>query len=142
MNRNIGIDNRYLQTKIQTASPMELIIILYDGAINSVGRALENYNNRKRKEYDESIFKAKRFIKELQMSLNLDIKPIALQLYSLYDYMIRELGDAICNRKGSKQRLLRVMKMLRELRETWNKVKDKVVVEKDKNSLENLSLSI
>ena len=142
MNRESRIDNRYLQTKIQTASPMELIIILYDGAINSVSKGLENYNTRKRKEYDENLTKAKRFIKELQLSLNLDIKPIAVQLFSLYDYMIRELSDAICNRKGSKEKIKRVLRMLKELRETWIKVKEKADLDKEKTSLENLSLSV
>jgi len=138
----VPVDDRYLRMKIQTARPMELILIMYDGVILFLKRALVNYELRKRHVYDENLKKAKNVIKELQLSLNLDIKPISYQLYSLYDYMLREIGDARRNRKENKVKLQKIIHMLQDLRATWDKIKDKAPVEKDKKSLEKLSLSM
>ncbi|MBN1521333.1 MAG: flagellar export chaperone FliS [Candidatus Aureabacteria bacterium] len=138
----IPVDDRYLRMKIQTAKPMELILIMYDGAILYLKKALVNYELHKRALYDENLNKAKNVIKELQLSLNLDIKPISGQLFSLYDYMTRQLSDAICNRRENKAKIQHVIRMLQGLRETWNKIKDKAPVEKEKRALENISLSM
>ena len=141
-NRKMPVDDRYLRMKIQTARPMELILIMYDGVILFLKRALVNYELRKRHVYDENLQKAKNVIKELQLSLNLDVKPISYQLFSLYDYMLREIGDARCNRKENKAKLQKVVRMLQDLRATWDKIKDKAEVEKNKKDLSKLSLSM
>ena len=138
----VPVDDRYLRMKIQTAKPMELILIMYDGVILFLKRALVNYELRKRHVFDENLKKSKRVIKELQLSLNMDAKPIAGQLYSLYDYMLREIGDAMCNRKENRAKLQRVIRMLQDLRTTWDKIKNTAPVEKDKRTLEKLTLSM
>jgi len=138
----IPTDDPYLRTKIQTASPMELILIMYDGAILFLKKAIVNYELHKRPLYNENLNKAKKVIKELQLSLNLDIKPIAGQLFSLYDYMLRQISEAICNRKENKVKIQHVIRLLQELRSTWDKIKEKAPVEKEKRALENISLSM
>lgn len=139
---NVPVDDRYLRMKIQTAQPMELIIIMYDGAVLFLKRALVNYELHKRHLYDENIQKAKKVIKELQFSLDLSVKPISGQLFSLYDYMLRELSDAICNRKENKVKIKKVLHMLQELRDTWNKIKEKAPVQQEKAKLQKLSISM
>ena len=136
------VDDRYLRMKIQTAPPMELIIIMYDGAILFLKRALVNYELRKRHLYDENLQKGKKVIKELQLSLDLSVKPISGQLFSLYDYMMRELTDALCNRQENRIKIKKVLEMMQSLRETWCQVKEKAPVEEKKRTLENISLSM
>ena len=136
------VDDRYLRMKIQTARPMELIIIMYDGGILFLKRALVNYELRKRHLYDENLQKAKKVLKELQLSLDLSVKPISDQLFSLYDYMMRELSDAICNRRENKAKIIKVLGIMQSLRETWAKVQEKAPVEQEKTNLERLSISM
>ena len=140
--RKIPTNNNYLRVKIETANPMELILIMYDGAIINLKEALKSYKLKQRKKYDENLTRAKRILKELQLSLNMDAQPISGQLYSLYDYMMREICDAICNRKENKVKIEKVKHMLTELRDAWNQIQKKAPVEKEKRTLERLSLSI
>ncbi|MCK5708292.1 MAG: flagellar export chaperone FliS [Candidatus Aureabacteria bacterium] len=140
--RMVPNEDQYLKTKIETASPMQLIIIMYDGAIRFLKNAQVSYELRKRKQYDENLIRTKNILKELQLSLNFDAQPISNQLYSLYDYMLREISDAICNRKENIIKLKKVLHMLSELRSAWEQIIEKAPVEKEKRNLENISLSV
>jgi flagellar secretion chaperone FliS len=133
--------DQYLKTKIETATPMELIIIMYNGAIKFLKEGLNSFDLHKRASYDENLTKAKRMIKELQFSLDLSVQPVAGQLFSLYDYMMREISDAICNRRECREKTERVLSMLKDLRNTWEKIKLKAPVEKEKMQLESLSIT-
>jgi flagellar secretion chaperone FliS len=133
--------NQYLKTKIETATPMELIVIMYDGAIKFLKEGLNNFHLHKRASYDENLTKAKRMIKELQFSLDLSVQPVSGQLFSLYDYMMREISDAICNRRECREKVERVLSMMKDLRDTWEKIKVKAPVEKEKMQLESLSIT-
>jgi len=75
------VNNNYLKVKIETATPMELVVIAYDGCIQYLKKALESYELHKRSTYDDSIVRARKFIRQLQISLDLEVKPISGQLY-------------------------------------------------------------
>ncbi len=140
--QRLPADDQYLRMKIQTASPAELIMIMYDGGVRFLNTALENYELHNRNLYDENLIRAKNVIRELQLSLNMEAKPIAGQLFSLYDYMNREISEAICNRQGDRMKIKKVVHMLQELRATWKQIKDKAPVEVEKEQLAKLTLSM
>jgi flagellar protein FliS len=107
----------YLRSKILNASPMELIIILYEGAIASCARALELFGPGRRNETCEALIRGQNMIRELRNSLDMSRGEIAQGLYRLYSYMIQQLVQA--NVQHKRENVERVMQMLTELKQTW-----------------------
>jgi flagellar protein FliS len=136
------VNNNYLKVKIETATPIELVVIAYDGCIQYLKKALDSYELHRRSAYDDGLVRARKFIIQLQVSLDLSVKPLSGQLYGLYDYMKRLLTEALCNRRESKPKIEKVLTMMQELRDTWDKIRQKAPVEKDKRSLEPLSMTM
>jgi len=115
--------NEYLINKIKTASPMQLIIIVYDTAIASLEGVTQDWENKEYTEAAEKILKAQKCIRELKKSLNMDIEEISHSLFSLYraiDKMMlkiqQERDEALLNK---------TITMLVELRDTWQEVATK-----------------
>ncbi|HAU0994379.1 TPA: flagellar export chaperone FliS, partial [Legionella pneumophila] len=77
-----------LQTRIETASPHELIDLLLQGARSHIATAQGNIQRNQIKEKGEHIGKAISIIEGLKMSLNHDKGgEIAENLLQLYDYV-------------------------------------------------------
>src|SRR5689334_2572508 len=109
----------YLRTKVLTATPEQLQLMLYDGAIRfgeQARLALE------KKKFDESyglISRAQRIVTELSCSLKHDLYPeLCSKLASLYSYAHRKLVDA--NVTHNLQSLDEALNVLRFQRETWS----------------------
>jgi len=110
--------NQYQQNHIATASPEQILIMLYDGALRFLGQAAGGIENGDRELRTRYINKAIAIISELSATLNHEIGgEISAHLADLYDYMIRELMSA--NAHNDLLPLRGVEKMLGELRETW-----------------------
>ena len=110
--------NQYQNNQIQTASPAQLLIMFYDGAIRSVKEAAVAIPAGQMERKGKAISKCIALVSELSATLDHKIGgEIASNLEALYDFMIRELTQA--NLKNDPDRLQVVQKMLEELRETW-----------------------
>ena len=113
----------YLRSKILNASPMELVIILYEGAIASCARARELFGAGQRTETCQALIRAQNMIRELRNSLDMSRGEIAQGLYRLYGYMIQRLVEANVQRK--RECIDEVMRMLAELKQTWTEAVEK-----------------
>ncbi|MBQ4373101.1 MAG: flagellar export chaperone FliS, partial [Lachnospiraceae bacterium] len=60
---------QYNNSKIMTASPAELTLMLYEGAIKFVNIAIVGIENEDNKKKCENIVKADRIIEEFQLTL-------------------------------------------------------------------------
>lgn len=111
--------NRYIEQGVMTASPIDLVIMLYDGCIKNLKLAKMHHEEGKQEEVKQCVLKAQDIITELVMSLNLNYE-IAKQLMSLYEFMllsmIRFLGDKNIDH------IMPLIDMLSELRDTWVQV--------------------
>lgn len=118
--------NAYTQTKVTTAyNPVELVIMLYDGAIEFLDKADTAINMREVPIKIKYIDKAIAIIEELLNSLNLEVGgEIALNLQNLYLHMMREL--VLANAKNDGNRVKHVIGLLKELREAWVQIKNQV----------------
>lgn len=118
--------NAYTQTKVTTAyNPVELVIMLYDGAIDFLDKAATAINMREVPIKIKYIDKAIAIIEELLNALNLEVGgEIAINLQNLYLHMMRELVFA--NAKNDGNRVKHVIGLLRELREAWVQIKNQV----------------
>ena len=114
--------NEYRSNHVETADPKQLIIMLYDGALRFLDKALGTIEDYK--QYDEAnrnILRAQDIITELMVSLDMDRGgEIANNLMSLYSFMKKELLEANVNKE--KKGVQQVIKMLTELKEAWEQM--------------------
>lgn len=109
---------QYKNTQIQTATPGQLILLLYEGGIRFCKLAKLSIEENDIMNANNYILKIQDIISELMASL--DAKKggeIASNLYSLYDYMLEKLLEA--NLKKNKLAVEEVQKLLEELRDSW-----------------------
>lgn len=110
--------NQYKNNQIFSASPEQIMIMLYDGAIRFLTQAMQGIEDGNIELKNHGIQKAMAIVMEFRNTLDHNIGgKIAADLDSLYDYMIREMIQANINLDRSK--LEAVHTMLSDLRDTW-----------------------
>ncbi len=110
--------NPYLRTKILTASPEELRLMLYDGALKFSRVARTAMENKQVEDAYNALMRAQKIVLELSSSLNHSIDPkLCEKLASLYTYIYRLLVDA--NMERSPAKVDEAVKLLEYERETW-----------------------
>jgi len=114
----------YRNTQVMTASPMELIIMLYDECIRALNKAEDAFEiegPEYLQEVNNNLLHAQDIITELAVSLDMDKGgEIAFNLQRLYEFMVNHLGDA--NVKKDVAPVIEVRELMKELRETWQQV--------------------
>lgn len=109
----------YQNNKINTATPAELTLMLYDGAIkfcNIANLAIEGDDVQKA---NENIIKAEKIITEFRATLDFKY-PVAKDFDNVYSYLYDRMVEA--NIKKNKDILEEVTNHLREMRDTWKEV--------------------
>lgn len=108
--------NQYQSNQILTASPEQILIMLYDGAIRFVRQAQAASEEGRLGDKSKAISKTIAIITEFSNTLNFEIGgDIANDLKQLYDFMIFELSAV--NAKNETKRLQPVENILLDLRE-------------------------
>jgi flagellar secretion chaperone FliS len=114
----------YRSTHIMTATPMELITMLYDECVSALNKAEEAFKIEGPERFQEisnNILHAQDIITELSVSLDMEKGgQIASNLQRLYDFMITHLCSA--NTRKVVQPVIEVREMMADLGETWKKV--------------------
>ncbi|MBR7552690.1 flagellar export chaperone FliS [Allobacillus sp. GCM10007491] len=109
----------YQQNSIQTASPGELTMMLYNGCLKFIRLAKKGIENENIEQKNVNIQKAQNIINELMVTLNPEVE-ISNQMRPLYDYMNRQLIQA--NIKNDVEILSEVEGLVSEFRDTWKEV--------------------
>ena len=122
-----GISNGYqvhgLYSAIQTASPYQLINLLFDGALRQLTSAQFAMQQNKIPEKSQAITKALNIFDGLRSALNMDEGgQIAENLDNLYDYMQRQLIQA--NLKNEVSLIEEVISLLREVKAGWEAISE------------------
>jgi flagellar protein FliS len=108
----------YVANRISTASPLELIRILYEAGVQSVDEALAALRSGDIFDRGRAITKAIEILSELNASLKHDgHEEYSNTLAELYGYMQQQLIRA--HSEKSENRLLEVSRLLRTLLEGW-----------------------
>ncbi|MCC3379495.1 flagellar export chaperone FliS [Paenibacillus farraposensis] len=107
---------KYKQSSVQTSTPGQLVIMLYDGAIRFVKAGLEGISSDDIPKANMNLGKAQTIISELMSTLNYSYD-ISKSLYALYEYMNYLLIQT--NIKKKIETGEEVLGYLQELRETW-----------------------
>ena len=109
----------YANSKIMTASPAELTLMLYDGAIKFCNIAIMGIEENNIEKAHNNIIKAERIIWEFRSTLDHSY-PVWEDFDRVYDYIIRRLHAA--NIQKDAEILEEVLKHLRTMRDTWKEV--------------------
>lgn len=109
----------YANSKIMTASPAELTLMLYDGAIKFCNIAIVAVEKKDIEKAHNNIIKVERIIIEFQSTLDHKY-PVAKDFDQVYSYLLRRLREA--NIKKDADILEEVLGHLRTMRDTWKEV--------------------
>lgn len=114
--------NSYRQVAAQTASPGQLILMLFDGAVRFLERALAGFTCEdlvdKHHAINNNIHRAQQIISELNTSLNVDEGgELAATLRRLYDYFNWRLSQSNLHKESTG--IQEVIRHLTELRDAW-----------------------
>lgn len=110
---------QYTNNKINTASPAELTLMLYEGAIKFCNIAIIGIEEGNIQKANDNIQKAEKIVRELKITLNHKY-PVAQDFDNIYTYLIRRLHEA--NIQKDKEILEEVNTHLRSVRDTWKEV--------------------
>ena len=110
---------QYEKSKILTASPAELTLMLYEGAIKFANIAVMAIEKGDVEKAHNNIRKVERIIEEFQATLNHKY-PVAKDFDEVYKYLQQRLLEA--NIKKDKEIIEEVLKHLRTMRDTWKEV--------------------
>lgn len=117
MNNNMA--NAYQRNAIMTATPAELTLMLYEGAIKFCNIAIVAIEKKDIEKANANIKKAQAIINELRVTL--DHKYSVWEDFErVYDYIARRLLDA--NLQKDTEIIEDALKYIREMRDAWKEV--------------------
>ena len=109
----------YQRNKILTASPAEITLMLYEGAIKFCNIAIMGIEQSDMEKAHTNIMKTQRIIEEFRNTLDRKYQ-VAEEFDKIYVYVLQRLFEA--NIKKDKEILEEVNTHLRSLRDTWKEV--------------------
>ncbi|UXH43441.1 flagellar export chaperone FliS [Rossellomorea vietnamensis] len=109
----------YQNNSVNTASPGELTLMLYNGSLKFLQIAKKAIEDRNIELKNTNIQKVQAIVNELMVTLNRDLE-VSKNLMSLYDYLNRRLAEA--NVKNDLSILEEVEGFLTDFRDTWKQV--------------------
>lgn len=113
---------KYQNSKILTASPAELTLMLYDGAIKFGNIAIAGMQEKDIQKAHTNIVKVQRIIAEFRSSLDRNYA-VAQDFDNVYVYLLERLVQA--NIKKDPEIMEEIVGHLRTMRETWVEVMKK-----------------
>ncbi len=119
---NMAFDPRreYLRQGVMTASPAELVAMLFSACIKNLKLAVMAYEESKDIGTTHGcLIKAQKIISELLNSLDMSIE-LSKQLEQIYGFMLAELREANVHKDMS--RIEPIIRMLESMRDTWQTV--------------------
>ncbi|SES71378.1 flagellar protein FliS [Salinibacillus kushneri] len=109
----------YQNNSVNTASPGELTLMLYNGCLKFIRQAKKNIIEKNYELKNTNIQKAQRIIQELMVTLDPN-SDISDQMMPLYDYINRRLMEANIN--NDLEILDESSELVTEFRDTWKEV--------------------
>lgn len=107
---------KYKEQSVNTATPEELTLMLYNGCIKFINIAELAMEEKDISKANENIQKAQAIINELNITLNMDIE-LSENLRILYDFVNSRLIDA--NISKNKEHLGDAKSIVSDMRDTW-----------------------
>lgn len=119
--------NDYLRNKVMTATPGELTLMLYEGAVKFGNIAIKAIEDGDIEKAHLNIVKVQNIIDEFRRTLDFKY-PVAQDFENVYKYLSQRLIEA--NIHKDKDIMEEVVKHLRSMRDNWKEVMKKAAAEK------------
>ena len=107
---------KYKEQSVNTATPEELTLMLYNGCIKFINLAEVFIDDKNIEKINVNILKAQDIVNELNITLNMDYE-VSENLRQLYSFVNERLIEA--NLRKDKKPLLEAKEIVTELRDTW-----------------------
>ncbi len=125
-----GESKKFLKNVVNTASPMQLIVLLYEGCMQWLHMAKQELKKNKAEKapnwsnYSNYMGMAMEILTHLQDSLDYkQSRAFCEQMFSLYDFMKTNLAKA--NAKKEEKPIDDVVVLLKDLKDTWKEAMKK-----------------
>jgi len=109
-----------VELSVYSASPVELVVMLYDGAIQSLVQANALIQRGDIQAKAQQIIRATNIISELSGVLDLEQGEVAQNLDGIYGYARKQLISA--NLRNDQGKINEVVHLLKELRSAWREL--------------------
>jgi flagellar secretion chaperone FliS len=116
----VNAPQAYRTNAVLTASPEQLVVMLYDGAIRFLRQADALFEEGAWSQGIERIGRAQAIVDELLCTLNMDAGELSVRLESIYVFCAGHLRDARLHR--DRVRVQQVARLLAELRDAWAEI--------------------
>ncbi|HPM23703.1 MAG TPA: flagellar export chaperone FliS [Phycisphaerae bacterium] len=118
MSQNSAPSQTYLRNAVLTATPEQLQLMLFDGAIKFATRGLEALQAKDREATFLALERAQLIVLELANGIRREVNPeLADRMTAIYNFVFRRLVDA--NVHQDEKALHDALRTLRYERETW-----------------------
>lgn len=118
MQRYPTASGEYLRNAVMTATPEQLQLMLYDGAIRFVTQAKDALASKDLETCCEKLIRAQRIVLEMQRGLRPEYNPeLCRNLEGLYTFVYNRLVDA--NITHDSNAMQEALQILEHQRETW-----------------------
>ena len=113
-----NVKNEYLRDAVMTATPEQLQLMLYDGAIRFTKKGIEGVRQKKWEDAFDGFNRAQKIILEMLNALNYDVdRQLCTKMASLYHFIYRKLVEAGVDRNPATGE--EALQQLEYQRETW-----------------------
>lgn len=117
---------QYQNSRIMTASPAELTLMLYEGAIKFGNIAIVAMENKDPSKAHENIVKVEKIIQNFRDTLDKKY-PVWEDFEKVYVYLLRRCHEA--NISKDPEIMQEVVKHIRSMRDNWKEVMKKVATD-------------
>ena len=116
------VARNYRNAAVKTATPGQLVLMLFDGALRNLATALAGFKieavGARIEQINNHLLKAQAILRELQTSLDRNAGgEFAGRMWALYDFMLEHLR--IANLKKDPEPIRVVEKLVGEVRDAW-----------------------
>lgn len=118
---NVHLLNQYQKNLVYSATPIQIVLMLYDGMIGSIEKGKVACSDKNYFELNACFLKAQQLIAELIHSLDMEKGgEIAQHLYNLYEFFYEQI--VLVNLTKDVSQIEPSLMMIKELREGWAKI--------------------
>lgn len=111
---------QYTNHSAQTATPGQLVVMLYDGFLRFSAQAKAAIERGDMGEAGQKLTRAQDIVTELRVSLDMTQGQVAQNLASIYDYVGERLVAARLSRQGDE--IAEAMRCMGDLRSAWAQI--------------------
>ena len=115
----------YRSVAVATATPGQLILMLFDGALRFMAISLNGFQEQelsaRNEQIHNNIVKTQNILRELQLSLDMKVPgDFSGRMWALYDFMIEQLQQA--NIRKDPEPIRVVERLLGQIRDAWSQM--------------------